>query len=106
MPLSVEQEPVIRQWLGSGPTTDSIDDMYALVGSWDAVVITMLRQQIADAAAQPASFSVPGLSISYGQQVEYLRSVLKDFYAAGGTGLDETSSVGVEIGHLVRPRRR
>jgi len=106
MTLSAENELTIRTWIGDDLEVSYLEDLYANLASWDQVVISALRRKIAVAAAQPASISVPGLSISWGQQLTYLRQTLTDFMNGSGLGLDEESTMGVIVGHLVRPRRR
>lgn len=109
MPLSPSEEAVIRVWVGDDLTTLYLEGLYegmAPDSSWDKVVILALRRKIALALEQPASFSVPGLSISWGQQLTYLQTMLKDFLNGEGTGLDEESTMGIRIGHLVRNNPR
>lgn len=108
MPLSDDQEAVIRVWVGDDLTTSYLEGLYDGMdpSSWDQVVILALRRKIALAAEQPASISVPGLSLSWGQQLTSLQATLRDFLQGAGTGLDEESTMGVVIGHLVRHRPR
>lgn len=108
MPLSSDQEAVIRVWLGDDFTTSYLEGLYdgMEVGSWDKVVVLALRRKIALALEQPSSISVPGLSLSWGQQLTYLNTMLKDFLNSEGTGLDEESTMGIRIGHLVRNNPR
>lgn len=105
MPLSDDQEAVIRTWVGDDLETSYLEGLYdgmAPDSSWDQVIIMSLRRKIALASEQPASFSVPGLSLSWGQQVDALNKILSDFLQSGGTGLDEVSTMGAFVGHLVR----
>lgn len=109
MPLSPEQETVIRVWVGDDLPNSYLEGLYdgmAPNSSWDQVVIMALRRKIALASEQPASFSVPGLSLSWGQQLMYLQQTLRDFMNGEGTGLDEEATMGIRIGHLVRNRPR
>lgn len=106
MSLSDEQELVIRTWVGDDLETAYLEGLYDALANWDQVVISALRRKIALAEAQPTSFSVPGLSISWGQQLTYLRQTLTDFMNGPGLGFDEETTLGVVVGHLVRPQRR
>lgn len=109
MPLSADQEAVIRVWIGDDLSNSYLEGLYdgmAPDSSWDQVVIMALRRKIALAMEQPASISVPGLSISWGQQGLYLQQQLEAFLNSDGTGLDEGSTMGIHIGHLVRHNPR
>jgi hypothetical protein len=109
MPLSDDQEQVIRTWIGDDLDNSYLEGLYdgmAPDSSWDQVVIMALRRKIALASEQPQSFSVPGLSLSWGQQVDALNKTLSDFLQSAGTGLDEVSTMGAFVGHLVRVRPR
>jgi hypothetical protein len=102
MALSDEQELVLRTWVGDDPTTSYLEDLYAALGSYDEVVRSVINRKIATLAEQPSSISVPGLSISNGQQLVALQELLKRFNASGGTGLDSEVSTGILFGRLVR----
>jgi hypothetical protein len=102
MALSADQEIVLRTWVGDEPTVAYLEDLYAVHGSWDQVVISTLRRKIAVLSEDPTSISVPGLSITNGQQVIAVQQTLKDFMNSGGTGLDEESTMGVQFGRIVR----
>jgi len=109
MPLSLDQEAVIRVWIGDDLPNSYLEGLYdgmAPDSSWDQVVIMALRRKISLALEQPASFSVPGLSLSWGQQALYLQNMLDEFLNSEGTGLDEESTMGIRIGHLVRTNPR
>jgi hypothetical protein len=105
--LSAEEELILRVWVGDDVSNSYLESLYDAMApdsSWDAVVVGTLRHQIALAAGQPQSFSVPGLSLSWGQQVDALNQMLDDFLMTSGTGLDGEDGTmgGVGIGHLLR----
>lgn len=108
MQLSANEEMLIRVWVGDSLPTTYLEDLYDSLSpnsSWDSVVVHALQREIALASEQPASFSVPGLSLSWGQQVMYLQDTLKRFMDSGGMGLDPEGTAplgGVLVGRLVR----
>jgi hypothetical protein len=102
MALSDETLLVLRTWVGDDPTDSYLEDLYAALGSYDEVVRAVINRKIAVLAEQPSSISVPGLSISNGQQLMALQELLKRFNSSGGTGLDADSSTGLSFGRLVR----
>ena len=106
--LTPEQEAALRAWVGDDLSNSYLEGLYdgMIEQSWDQVVIMALRRKIAVAAEQPYSLTVPGLSISWGHRWQALNQMLKDFFSSGGTGLDEGSTMGFKIVHLVRPIRR
>lgn len=102
MALLAEEELVIRTWVGDDPTASELEDLYTVLGTWDEVVRATLRRKIALLTEEPSSLSVPGLSVSNGQQIMSLQQLLKDFNNSGGTGLDSESTMGLNTGHIVR----
>jgi hypothetical protein len=90
--LTEDDIAAIKSWVGSGWSEDDIEERYARLQDQDEVVLEILNQQIADVNAQPTSFSVPGLSISNGQQAQYLGETIKRFNASGG--LDDEANGG------------
>lgn len=94
MALSADQETILRTWVGDDPTNAELEALYAIHESWDEVVRSTLRRKIALLSEDPTSLSVPGLSISNGQQITTLQQLLRDFNNSGGTGLDETPGTG------------
>jgi hypothetical protein len=89
MPLSAEQELKLRRWVGSEelvPTTD-LENLYEIFGSYDEVVLHVLRQRQVDLTSQPSSLSVPGLSITNTTNIAELRELIDEFINTG-TGLD------------------
>lgn len=89
MAITDDAIAVIKSWVGSGWDEDDISDRFDRLGSYDATVTEILNQQIADLAAQPSSLSVPGFSISQGQNMSTLKDTLERFLATGGTGIDD-----------------
>lgn len=102
MPLSDDQTQVVRSWVGNAPTQEELDNLYDQFDSVDKVVELTLRARLADYTSQPASISVPGLSISNQQNLTSLENLIKKFEADGGTGLDDSSVSGVSVSHLKR----
>ena len=102
MPLSDDQLQVVRSWVGTAPTQDELDSLYDQFGSVDKVVELTLRARLAEYTSQPASLSVPGLSISNQQNITSLENLIKKFESDGGTGLDSSSVSGVRVAHLKR----
>ena len=111
MPLSADNEVVIRQWVGDDTvvTTDTLDELYDQFGTHDAVVLHVLRMRQTMYTAAPSSLSVPGLSITNSTNIAELRAFIDSFIAGGGTGLDGDDSVimgNVTFGTLCRPDYR
>lgn len=102
MPLSDEQSQVVRSWVGTSPTQDELDELYDQFNSVDKVVEMTLRARLAEYTSQPASLSVPGLSISNQQNITSLENLIKKFEANGGTGIDNSSVAGVRVSRLKR----
>jgi hypothetical protein len=101
--MTEEELAAIRSWVGPGPTDEALEEAYARLGSFDAVVEEMLRVQYTDLISQPSSLSVPGLSISNGQNLTALENLYKRFKNQGGTGLDDPDTTpGPGVYHLVR----
>jgi hypothetical protein len=82
--LTDEDIAAIKSWVGSEWSTSDIEDRFDRLGNFDEVVLEILNQQIADLSAQPSSFSVPGLSVSQGQNMITLSETIKRFRGAGG----------------------
>lgn len=101
--LSSDQELIIRTWVGDDPTSSELEELYDALGSWDEVVTATLRKQVADLTSQPSSFSVPGLSISIGQQLQAAQLNYKAWLNGNGTGLDGEATMGLLVGQIVRP---
>jgi hypothetical protein len=74
--LTDEDIAAIKSWVGSEWSTSDIEDRFDR--------LEILNQQIADLSAQPSSFSVPGLSVSQGQNMITLSETIKRFRGAGG----------------------
>ena len=102
MPLSADQIAVVRSWVGSEPSTTELQRYYARTASADAVVREVLRTRLVELTQEPASISVPGLSISNGQNIISLEALLKRFDQEGGTGLDTGSVSGVRTANMKR----
>jgi hypothetical protein len=101
MPLGADALATIRDWVGPDPTDDELEARYVRVGSYDRVVETELRHQISELASQPSSVTVPGLSVTFGQQLQAKMDILKSFLFTG-TGLDEDGYGTVVIHRLNR----
>ena len=101
MALSADQELIIRTWVGDDFEASYLEDLYAALGNWDDVVRAAIRRKIAILSEDPTSISVPGLSISNGQQVVALQDLLDRFDAEGGTGLEDAVA-GMTVAKLVR----
>lgn len=102
MQLSADAELIIRTWVGDEPLTTDLEALYDVVLSWDAVVEATIRRKIALLSEDPSSISVPGLSVSNGQQIQTLQALLKEFKNSDGTGLDAEALGGIGIGRIVR----
>lgn len=104
MALSADQLRVIRTWVGDEPTEAYLNELYTQFALCDEVVRASIRRKIALLTEQPSSISLPGgLSISNGQQLISLQQTMRDFNNAGGTGLDEDTTVGgIQTAKLVR----
>lgn len=102
MAITDDAIAVIRSWVGSTWDEDDISDRFDRLGSYDATVLEILNQQMADLELQPASFSVPGLSISNGQNMVSLGETIKRFRASS-TGLDTDTIKAVRFVPSVRP---
>lgn len=103
MPLSAEELNVIRSWVGDEPTTVELQEIYDETGDYDQVVRRTLRRKLALLTESPASLSVPGLSISNGQNIISLEGLLKRFDNEGGTGLVDGESTGTVLGVVAVP---
>jgi hypothetical protein len=104
MALTDDQFATIRSWVGEGPTEDQIEEAYLRNGSYDGAVLELLRVQESALLAQPSSLTVPGLSISNGQNLISLEALMRRLRAEG-TGLDKVSS-GTGTYKIVRPDYR
>jgi hypothetical protein len=82
--LTDDDIAAIHAWVGSEWSDSDIEDRFDRLEDVDEVILEILNQQIADLAAQPSSFSVPGLSISNGQNMLSLEATLKRFRGQGG----------------------
>lgn len=103
MTLSSDDIVKMRQWLGDEEPTDTeLQTIFGVFKSYDETVLYFLNKRMADLSLEPASLSVPGLSISHSSDLEALRSLIKEFKASGGTGLDSEQSVGFTVSKLVR----
>lgn len=102
MPLSRDQLAVIRSWIGDEPGDTELQRVFARTNSADALVREVLRGRLVALTQEPASFSVPGLSISNGQNIISLEGLLKKFDNDGGTGLDTDGVTGLRTSKLVR----
>lgn len=108
MALSTEKERILRQWVGDEPLVSDLEDLYTQTASYDQVVLITLRTKIARLSEQPSSINVPGLSVNFRQSEQNLRQTIKDFIAAGGTGLDAESLglLGIQSSTIRRHNRR
>ncbi len=111
MPLSAENEVIVRRWVGDEDliSTAALDTLYDQFGTYDEVVLHVLRQRQVELVSQPSSLTVPGLSITNTTNIAELRELIDDFMEAGGTGLDGDASVvpaAFKVTHLVRPDLR
>lgn len=102
MALSTENERILRQWVGDGPLTADLEDLYTQTGSYDQVVLMTLRLKIAQFAEQPSQVTVPGLTVGFQSNTQTLQQTIKDFIAAGGTGLDTSSVSGIQTATIIR----
>jgi hypothetical protein len=91
MPLSADELAVVRSWVGDEPLTADLDAIFDATSNYDEVVLQTLRKRLSNFTSDPASFSVPGLSITNGQNMISIEGMLKKFEAAGGTGLGTTT---------------
>lgn len=82
--LTDDDIAAIKSWVGSDWSESDIEDRFDRLENTDDVVLEILNTQIADLAAQPSSFSVPGLSVTQGQNMITLSETLKRFRANGG----------------------
>lgn len=82
--LTDEDIAAIKSWVGSEWSDSDIEDRFDRLEDVDEVVLEILNQQIADLSAQPSSFSVPGLSITQGQNMITLSETIKRFRGHGG----------------------
>lgn len=111
MSLSEHQLVVIRSWVGVDPdeTDQVLSDNYDRLDSFDAVIEEILYSRISELAAQPASFSVPGLSISNGINITTWENIL-DRFKMTGSGLDTAEYAlygsGIRTSVIVRPDYR
>jgi len=104
-PLTADQELALRVWVGDDPTLEYLQSIYDLTESLNETVVYVLNRKIALASEEPASLSVPGLSISWGNQLQNLQQLLKSFLAT--PGLDEGYNLGAfTVGQLTRPSTR
>lgn len=103
-PITEEQELVLRVWVGEDILLSELQAYYDEFNSFDATVRAVLTKQLTTLIQEPSQITVPGLSISQGQNITALRQLIADFNAAGGTGLDEGVPFddAIGIGKLVR----
>lgn len=104
MALTDDQFATIRSWVGDGPTEDQIEEAYLRNGSFDGAVLEILRSQLSTLLGQPSSLTVPGLSVSNGQNIISLQQQIRDLRAQG-TGLD-SGLTGTGTYKMVRPDYR
>lgn len=102
MPLSADQIAKVRSWVGDEPNNTELQRIFARTNSADELVREVLRGRLVALTQEPASLSVPGLSISNGQNIISLEGLLKRFENEGGTGLDTDSVTGIRSSRLVR----
>lgn len=107
-PITTEQFLVLRVWIGDDTVISDSDVQayYDELQSFDATVRAILTKQLSDLLRDPSQITVPGLSISQGQNITGMQQLIKDFNSAGGTGLDDPDddpfSGGVVVGRFVR----
>jgi len=101
------QYAAMRTWVGTEPTDDELQDRYDRLGNFDKVVLEALEYKLALLSEQPASLTVPGLSISVGQNMTMLEAAIKRFRSSGGLGLDtESAGLGFSVVQITRPDYR
>jgi hypothetical protein len=102
MPLSPDEIFVMRGWVGTTPSDAELQAIYDVVDGYDATVLYVLNQRRVNLSLQPASLSVPGLSVSHGSDLQALEALIDDFRNGGGTGLEEDSTLGMQIQSIRR----
>lgn len=101
--LSTDDKLVMRRWLGDDEPTDlELQTVFDVYESYDETVLHFLNKRMVDLSLEPASVTVPGLTVSHGADLEALKTLIKDFKTNGGTGLDEDQTLGFTISRMVR----
>ncbi len=97
--------PVVRSWVGTSESDESINERYDRLGTVDETIIESLRSQIAamtlDAPAQLTDSS--GFSVNYSANITALNKTLNDFINRGGTdGLPDEEAAPNSMIKMVR----
>lgn len=96
----------VRAWVGDVDEA-RLNERFDRLDDLDELVLEELMAQHSELLANPASISVEGISVSYGENLQALERKLKAFRLQGGLHLDDSPPAsGPNVTKMVRPDYR
>ena len=105
--ITAGEESVLRSFVGDEVLLSDLQERYDRLENFDEVVLEVLRHQLSVLVADGSAVVViDGITINNTENIRALRTQIKDFESNGGTGLEDTTSLGVKVKRVTRPSLR